>query len=187
MKRNGFWLFVILFFFVWSKPEEASACSCAMPPSVDQAFEEAKAVFSGKVVGITKSKKSWNRGKTVTFQVNEVWKGEEKSKLVIKTGLDDGDCGFPFVEGEEYLVFATVNDFYGENTLSTNICQRTARLAEASEELAELGSGSVIEQSNEWTSDHHNTNELGWIVAICCFLSAFILFTIYSRKRNKKM
>ncbi|MCG3087725.1 hypothetical protein [Sporosarcina cyprini] len=183
MKRIGM-LLLLLFFLVWSKPEEVSACSCVMPPPVDQALEEAKAVFSGKVVGITESTKSWNRGKTVTFQVNEIWKGEETGKIEIRTGLDDGDCGFPFVEGESYLVFATVNEMYGKNTLATGICHRTASLADASEELSELGSGKIIEQSNETTSVGNKTMDAGWKVAISCVLLILIVITIYSRKKK---
>ncbi|QTD41348.1 hypothetical protein [Sporosarcina sp. Te-1] len=130
------------------------------------------------------SDKDLHKGRTVTFQVDEVWKGIENGRIEIKTGLNSGDCGFPFVEGESYLVFANTNDFYEKDMLTTTICQRTNQLAEASDDLTVLGNGKIFDHSFE--TDSHKSTIQAWpvVITIFVFLVTFSLINIY--RRNAK-
>jgi hypothetical protein len=54
----------------------------------------------------------------VEFEVSEVWRGGVGSTAVVTTGFGDGDCGFPFAVGDEYVVPAYANS----DGLSTGLC-----------------------------------------------------------------
>ena len=53
------------------------------------------------------------------------------SSVLVSAGAS---CGFPFVEGEEYLV-------YSSNAVTVSLCSRTRSMSEADEDLASLGEG----------------------------------------------
>lgn len=114
------------------------ACSCAPHPPPKKALEQAAAVFSGTVLKIADAgEHSW----AVTFAVTASWKGVEEKEVVVMTGKNDGICGYKFAKGKPYIVYAneTVRDKVKH--LATGICHRTAPLAEAAEDLKELGDG----------------------------------------------
>lgn len=54
------------------------------------------------------------------------WKGNLAKTFTITTKLNQGNCGYEFVKGKTYLIYANGED---NKTLSTNICTRTAELA----------------------------------------------------------
>ncbi len=56
---------------------------------------------------------------------------------MIKTGLGGGDCGYKFIENEEYLVYGYIRDGISR----TNICTGTKLLTAAKEDLKFLGVG----------------------------------------------
>jgi len=94
----------------------------------------------GKVIGAKEQRQERNQDGTITtFQVGEIYFKVEQSflgvlgpRVVIHSGTGGGDCGYWFIKGERYLVYA-----YGESLqqLGTNICTRTRRLAEAEDDL----------------------------------------------------
>ena len=117
----------------------ALGCSCIRKSPVCEAFGGSRAVFVGKVIGAKEQRQERNRdGTSSTFQVGEIYfrveqsfVGVRGSQVVIHSGTGGGDCGYWFVKGERYLVYA-----YGESQhLMTNICTRTRPLAEADEDL----------------------------------------------------
>ena len=66
-------------------------------------------MFSGQVVNIGKGEPggAWRPATvTVSFQVSEVWKGPQPVTLEVSTSRDGASCGYPFKEGQEYLVYA---------------------------------------------------------------------------------
>jgi hypothetical protein len=75
----------------------------------------------------------------VTFAVARNWKGSDQSTIVVNTPASSASCGVDFVQGLEYLVYASEN----EGILQTNLCSRTTQLGAASEDLAVLGAGSA--------------------------------------------
>jgi hypothetical protein len=116
------------------KPAYACSCVPARPPA--EARDEAQAVFSGTVRVVQPNA----AGVLVTFDVNQLWKGPEGAELTLSTSGNSASCGFEFVPGEQYLVYGFAQD--GE--LSTNLCTRTAPLANAGADLAALGEGNPV-------------------------------------------
>lgn len=119
--------------------ESAQACSC-LPSTPDQHFESANAVFSGRVVNVVTPRRNPRRPqvssqqKRVMFEVAEVWKGEERRRLMVMTSDSSASCGFNFTEGESYLVYASRSD----NRLTTSLCSGTKLLSQAQEDLSML-------------------------------------------------
>ena len=122
--------FPILLLAIFLFANIATACKCAPPPSVALSYDGATAIFIGKVQSIKEVKFQ----RVVTLRVIEAFKGAKAKTVTIHTGSGGGDCGFPFVLFQSYLVYAngTAND------LGTNICSRTKGVGKASLELSEL-------------------------------------------------
>jgi hypothetical protein len=115
----------------------ATACKCAPPPAPKKALAASSAVFLGKVTSI--DRKGDARVK-VTFEVQTNFKNTKVKKVTVSTGRGGGDCGYRFKEGEAYLVYC-----YGKpKALSTGICSRTRRAADAKEDLAALSDGVAV-------------------------------------------
>jgi hypothetical protein len=126
-------------------PDCASACSCAIPPGTqkeraERALSESEAVFSGEVVRIDRpSGPTWSSRdlETDTFRVSESWKGPWGGMLEVKTPVAGMSCGYPFEEGQEYLVYASE----GRQGLEVFLCGETRPLSKAGADLAVLGGG----------------------------------------------
>jgi len=122
-----------------SLPGVGSACSCEIALGNSQpcaAFQEADAVFAGKVTGssiVTKGKPRWAH-RVVHFAVLEGFAGVKGKTIDIGTGLGNGDCGYEFATGKSYFVYAWR---IKEGTLLwTTICGATKSLAVAQADLA---------------------------------------------------
>lgn len=119
------------------------ACSCKQAPStspeeaVRAAREQARAVFEGKVRRVIFD--VGPRSVRVLFDVDKVWKGSLGPTAVVLTGRGAGDCGFPFTEGDRYLVYAQGED---EAHLGTSTCFRTRSVGRAEQDEKLLGAGS---------------------------------------------
>lgn len=128
-----------------SAAKSVAACSCAGEGLPCQSFGAARAVFVGKVTGAKEQRESrMEDGTKITYDVGEIHFKVEESFLGVKgqtatifSGTGGGDCGYWFVRGERYLIYA-----YGDSVdkLYTNICTRTRPLADAEEDLAFLRS-----------------------------------------------
>jgi len=123
-----------------------------MPPGsqkerAERALSNSEAVFSGEVVDFEKSPPPttmiegtmWTimggggGTATATLRVSEVWKGPKQQTVEVSTGADSGmGCGYPFEEGQEYLVYA------GKG-MSVDLCSETKPLSKAGADLALLG------------------------------------------------
>jgi hypothetical protein len=133
------WLFAVVFLMICGNA--AHACECIRTPTVGEAFEEADAVFSGKVISV--------RDYRARIQIERVWKGTlpaevtsfTSDRIIDRRGkrpqvvILTSSCGMVFREGESYLVYAT-----GKNLKPTE-CSRTSYLGLAQEDLKELGAG----------------------------------------------
>ena len=116
-------------------PHVARACSCAMPgPRPCARAWSAPVVFVGLVTEEAKTPKGeegWLR-RAFRFQVEESFRGAQGATAEVLTGAGGGDCGYGFVVGQRYLVYAVVSD---KGQLSTGICSATKPLEQAAEEL----------------------------------------------------
>lgn len=134
---------LILATIIFSSFADAFACTCDLPlrnlslkQQVNAALKNSKAVFSGQVLEITANPD--NHYLVAKLKVEKSWKSIRTEEVSIVTGRGGGDCGFHFTIGETYLVYAYGTD---DNKLGTNICQRTAKITEAAEDIKLLGKG----------------------------------------------
>ena len=127
-------LAVVIFFLAVSWPSVTDACSCAGPALPCDAFWTTD-VFVGRVTAIepivSKSELRWGIHR-VTLDVTERFRGKRSRRVVVLTGGGAGDCGYPFVVGGEYFVYAGQA---AESALATSICSRTNQLAKAASDL----------------------------------------------------
>ncbi|MFN8008004.1 MAG: hypothetical protein U0V70_13460 [Terriglobia bacterium] len=85
----------------------------------------------------------------IRFAVDEVYAGESQPEIEIQTHSQSTACGFQFVQGESYLVYAYRTSKSGP--LVTSSCDRTAPIVDATEDLSFLrslphkGSGGNLE------------------------------------------
>jgi hypothetical protein len=156
-RRTIFHLLVAVFLLsLIARPTPAWACSCIAPPAPDQAFTDTGAVFIGQVTNISNISKlpgvglvvstlaSWTQttipytfyDNKVSFNVIDSWKGVTTTSVTISTAEGGASCGFTFVTGQQYVVYAYDTE---DGILQTNICTRTSELASAAPDLAFLG------------------------------------------------
>jgi hypothetical protein len=121
-------------------PDCASACTCAVLPGSQQeraerALAGSTAVFAREVVDVEKESATETHPgtSTVTLRVSEVWKGPERETLEVTTSGQETACGYPFSEGQKYLVNAE------GRRMSVNACGETTLLSKASADLEALG------------------------------------------------
>jgi hypothetical protein len=114
------------------------ACSCAGSSPPCQAYGEAAAVFVGTVIDSHNVTIKYGdideQMRSVRFSLDTAFRGVEAAQVEVLTGFGGGDCGFGFVQSQQYLVYAY--EFQGK--LSTNICTRTRSIAKAQEDLLYL-------------------------------------------------
>jgi len=104
----------------------ACACSCKeLTP--EESRDEADLVFAGTVTEIDRPLFVLSSADpvTVTLAVSRAYKGEVATRMTLTTPLDGASCGYPFVEGKEYLVFARRDG--GE--ITTSLCAGNQDLA----------------------------------------------------------
>ncbi len=133
---------IILVGFMAATPQQAYACSCIPPSPPLESMATSDAVFSGKVTRIEAEEApimSSADPVKVVFEVSRVWKGAEDGAIALSTARDSASCGYDFVAGQEYLVYAHSS----ESGLTTGLCTRTMPLSAAGEDLAALGEGVV--------------------------------------------
>jgi hypothetical protein len=142
---------------------EVWGCSCAGTPSTIEALAKADVVVSGVVVarvdiielrsvdGKPREPGVVSTGDLIGWQVavGDVWKGTVEDTIVVYSERDNASCGYRFVEGESYLVYAYRHDaekirklYDAPNAdgtwLSTGVCSRTKKLKDAGEDLKVL-------------------------------------------------
>ena len=137
-------IFVVVIGILIVSQQNIFACSCELPPDkvskstqIKKAKKESSAVFTGKVLSVTKLDKF---NLAVKMEVKTKWKGIKETEVTIFTGRGDGDCGFSFEVGETYLIYA-----YKKNggKLGTSMCQRTALLSHSQDEIKMLGTAKI--------------------------------------------
>lgn len=126
MSRMATTLFALLSWFAVLAPGTASACSCTNNLTLQQEFDFAAAVFSGRVMSVN----PYGDGSQVFVWMEPIarWKGGISTPLFVFTPENEGACGFPFAVGGEYLVFASSGTLDGSPIFWTHLCSRTSPL-----------------------------------------------------------
>jgi hypothetical protein len=125
--------------------------------SVSEALKKHDAVFSGKVLRVKGPEIITRDGRSefasgmieVTFRVLKTWKSVDTEEVTIVT--PHSSCGYGFVIGEEYLVWASL-DRSSPARLMVSLSSRTDKLARAAKDLRKLGKGHLIGKWNDWYS-----------------------------------
>lgn len=107
-----------------------------MKLSPEEGLSSSHAVFTGEVTGITKNDATPFGGLEVTLRVKKVWKGAPEQEVKVHTAGTSAACGYPFVVGKTYLVYAVRDE---ADPLRVSLCSRTALLEDAGEDLEFLG------------------------------------------------
>ena len=118
---------------------EARACSCGGPGAPCEAAWRVDAV----IAGIVRSVEAIDhpelgapyQSTLVRFEVDRAFVNGSPGIVELTTGRGGGDCGYQFVAGKRYLVYASKQ---ASGRLSTGICSRTRPLEAAAEDLAYL-------------------------------------------------
>ncbi len=176
MKKRFLFIFALVLF----APSIANACSCIPPEPPLEAKERAAAVFAGRVESIEQSDWLMQGGADpviVRMTVSDVWKGPENQNVTIRTARDSAACGYSFEEGKAYLVYAHESD----NGLATGICERTALLSDAEEDVKELGEAIEPASSEEPISARGKEEYLAVSILVLVIAGAF-LFWVRSRR-----
>jgi hypothetical protein len=118
-------------------PTRADACKCAPQTSACEEFARVDAVFVGRVVSIQPATDTPKFGsRRVQIAVVDALRGVSPGSVTVRTyPADGGSCGYPFVEGETYLVYA----FQPEaGVLVATMCGRTRLAADVPDEIGYL-------------------------------------------------
>ena len=108
--------------------------------------KESKAVFTGKVLEVSREVDNYRMFYRVKLLVDRTWKGAQVGEITI---YSRGGCVVWFESGKEYLVYAYAGE--GENTLETDMCSRTRRIEMALEDLQKLGKAKTVKKTREAT------------------------------------
>lgn len=156
-----------------AQANEARACSCMkLTPSEGRSLSHA--VFSGEVIDIERNQATRFGGLEVTLQVKRVWKGEPKEETKVRTAGSSAACGYTFVKGKTYLVYAVSDE---ADPMRVSLCSRTAPIEDAKEDLDFLGKPShrYDDQSGRGHSKKGNcsaslgttdSTDFGWMVLL---------------------
>ncbi|MED4016697.1 MULTISPECIES: hypothetical protein [Sutcliffiella] len=150
------------------------ACSCLPPGTPSEELASHDAVFAGKVLNI----KEKGEEIEVTIEVSEAWKGMTNKETTVYTPSNSAACGVNFETNIEYIIYA--NNDNGE--LHTNLCSRTAELAFAQEDVAELGEGTPLNSLSAKDNEGNFTTNFGISMLVLIGLGSFWFVS----KRKKK-
>lgn len=109
-------------------PTSSFACSCGPKAELMEARETSSLVFMGQVVKVVLSVLKPGQNE-VHFKIEKIFKLEDdgrpkKDTVVIYTSIEEALCGFHFITGRDYLVFATGTPAQ----YKTDLCTRTKLL-----------------------------------------------------------
>jgi hypothetical protein len=122
MRRR--WLIALVALLFVSGQHPALACSC-VPFTKPQLVENATVIFTGVVTGGSRQ---------FSFEVETVYKGDVPKATAVTTVVGGASCGYEFVGGKRYTVFATA----AGGKLETNLCRGNV---EGAIDAAEYGLG----------------------------------------------
>lgn len=119
-------------------PAAARACSCVVQSARPCARAwTAPVVFVGVAAEerpAPKDEGGWGR-RAFAFNVEETFRGAAAGSVEVFTGMGGGDCGYEFVVGTRYLVYAHADK---SGALATSICSATRRAEDARGDLEYL-------------------------------------------------
>jgi hypothetical protein len=111
--------------------EACSGCSC-VTRTPQQHVSAAAAVFSATVTDVRVDEPMLNGGRvTAKLRTDHVYKGELNAEFEVFTKAQGSACGYEFVKGARYLMFASTQD----SKLATTLCSGNMLLSAGDEPL----------------------------------------------------
>lgn len=148
----------------------SQACDCPSVP-IDTLRARATHIFVGKVVRV---ETNWmSGGMKYTFQVSQTW-GKASDNMRVVNSAFVKQCGYPFREGETYLVYAKK-----KFSLRTDACGGSKPLSAAAADLAILGKGQAI-------GELPNVARLWWQMSACIVLGLIFLAVVVLRGKFRR-
>lgn len=121
---------LITFVFFFGVKTAYSQCSCRPKLTLQEHFQKADEVFTGKVVESRKTSQEENSDVKIKFEVKQTWKNDlEKTVLVIEP--NGNTIGFE--SGKEWLLYAVRNEA-GRLRITRGCCSRTKPLSVATQQ-----------------------------------------------------
>jgi hypothetical protein len=123
-------------------PRQVEACSCGgVPSKCDRQWNSGETIFVGKTIAmdrVSPPDDAFLSSYAARFTVEERLRGadSQSAEVVIYTGAGGGDCGYPFVPGTSYLIYAS--RLAGDGHLHVGICSETKPAVMAGGVLDEL-------------------------------------------------
>jgi hypothetical protein len=162
--------FASLLIFLAAK--SSFACSC-IRSSVEEEFQNADAVFLGRVVSVGGL---WSSG-GAKFRVERSWKGVDVDEVTVHTVPNT--CGFSFEEGEAYVIFGGRSP---EGKLGTWACSNSTNVKydHTTKVLSYLENKETISLASAPAS--YGTVGLITVLSVSLFIIIGILVKNYSRR-----
>jgi hypothetical protein len=127
---------IILLSVLLAHPQPAAACSCERDSDGGIKPPPPEWIFVGVVQRIERiaiqrdaNSEALTSYLRICFVVESVSKGYRTDGACVRTGVGDGDCGYPFEVGGRYQVFAhRANRPWSELVFETGFCDETRKL-----------------------------------------------------------
>src|SRR3989304_3549256 len=116
MRRTGSVIIATVVCILAGGPR-VQACSCVESGPPGEASGKVGTVFVGQVVSSTRFADPpslepvfTQTGFRIRLKVTEAFRGDVGTEMVVRTSEGGGSCGYPFVMGRTYLVYAYRDD-----------------------------------------------------------------------------
>ena len=197
---------IFILWIIFTLWDTTYACTCWGESNVKNAMKYSNSVFKGKVIASERVSlfpekllgTFWEydtifyKKMKYTFEVVEIYKGKETvDTLIVYSGFGDGDCGYTFHIGNEYIVYATWNKTLKESNrstplrfLETDICTRTQPFN--IDEAQEIESNLIVDDNERTFTIDFNETLQTWINYYRLFDKDFSLDNfIFEEERTK--
>lgn len=196
MKRFERYILVLILvsLLLFAPTKKVYACTCSAEEQntrfyIESSLEYADIVFSGRVVKVEEIGYSELREQPMvkaTFEVYKTWKGQLYRNFIVRTD----ECDYPFLQGEEYLIFA-----YGNitNLYAGTYCGPTSELENSNEYLQILGDGKSPDSENPYVnptdlmplSNQEENKSLQYIIIGVCSMEILLAIVTILWLTNK--
>lgn len=124
------------------------ACDCSTEIELSLEYHRTQFVTIGKVLSITESKDG--NELLVSVEIKTDFKGEKTGeKIIIRTNSSPKACGYEFVVGKEYLIYANRHQRVPKDW-TTSVCSRTIAMSGAENDLIFITRELKIPMDEAW-------------------------------------
>ncbi|MGI0015630.1 MAG: hypothetical protein ACREBU_19615, partial [Nitrososphaera sp.] len=136
--------FLVMAYAASSGANLAFACSCVGERPVTEYIEKSSSIFVGTVQNVEANPETggYDVKFTEVARIWGVWANDfpDDGRVTVWTSsLGTGDCGYPFEERQEYLVYTQRDE--SSNILKVDLCNGTKPADQAEADLQVLGTG----------------------------------------------